>query len=114
MINAAVEFTYDQNTLHPLNPEWDRAFMHDLANGQISKLDATNNQDLSDIAGKSTHEVKTWVAAWRGAICRHGPYKTEGCYCREIPEWIAGFGSMSATTIKNTKTKAVNEEYRNV
>lgn len=113
VINAAVEFTYDQNTLHPLNPEWDRAFMHDLANGQISKLDAMNNQDLSDIAGKSTHEVKTWVAAC-AALSAYGPYKTEGCYYREIPEWIAGFGSMSATTTKNTKTKAVNEEYRNV
>lgn len=96
VVSAAIAFTQDQNTLHPLNPEWDKAFMEDLAAGNISKLDAVNNQDLSDIAGKSTHEVKTWVAAF-AALSSFGAYQTEGGYYRPIPEWIAGFGSISAS-----------------
>lgn len=99
VVDAAVDFVQDQTTLHPLNPEWDQSFMTDLANGDIQKLDAMNNQDLSDIAGKSTHEVKTWVAAF-AAMSAFGPYQTEGRYYREIPEWIAGFGSISATAAK--------------
>lgn len=102
VIDAALEFVEDQNTLHPLNPEWDQSFMDDLASGQISKLDAVNNQDLSEIAGKSTHEVKTWVAAF-AALSSFGPYQVEGHYYRAIPEWIAGFGSMSASTCRSSK-----------
>jgi len=106
VVNAAVDFVKDQHSLHPLNPAWDQSFMQDLATGQIRKLDALNNQDLSDMAGKSTHEVKTWVAAF-AALSAFGPYLTEGLYYREIPEWIAGFGSISATTAAYSNHKVI-------
>ncbi len=108
VITAARNFTVDQNVLHPLNPRWDQSFMYDLASGQIEKLDAMKNSDLSEIAGKSTHEVKTWVAAF-AALSTYGSYQTTGHYYREIPEWIAGFGSISASP----SDRASHENVRN-
>ena len=97
VISAAEKFVVDQNTLHPLNPVWDNRFMSLLEQGRLQELDAVSNEELSAMAGKSTHEVKTWVAAF-AAISAFGNWRSEGRYYRPIPEWIAGFGSLSATT----------------
>jgi hypothetical protein len=64
VISAARRFTEDQNSLHPLNPVWDNRFMSLLEQGRLSELDAIGNDELSAMAGKSTHEIKTWVAAF--------------------------------------------------
>lgn len=95
VVDAARQFVDDQETLHPLNPEWDNAFMDVLVSGELHKLDALANDDVSAIAGKSTHEVKTWVSAF-AALSAFGPYETTSRYYRPIPEWIAGFGALSA------------------
>ncbi|MEX3021051.1 2,3-dihydroxyphenylpropionate/2,3-dihydroxicinnamic acid 1,2-dioxygenase [Kluyvera sp. STS39-E] len=97
VIEAAERFVEDQKTLHPLNPIWDNQFMSLLEQGRLTELDAISNEELSAIAGKSTHEVKTWAAAF-ATLAAMGNYRTEGRYYRPIPEWIAGFGSLSATT----------------
>lgn len=97
VISAAEKFVEDQRTLHPLNPIWDNQFMTLLEQGRIQELDAVSNEELSAIAGKSTHEIKTWVAAF-AAISTFGNWRSEGRYYRPIPEWIAGFGSLSART----------------
>ncbi|MNC58700.1 2,3-dihydroxyphenylpropionate/2,3-dihydroxicinnamic acid 1,2-dioxygenase [compost metagenome] len=55
---------------------------------------------MSTLAGKSTHEVKTWVAAF-AALSAFGPYRTEGRYYRPIPEWIAGFAALGARPLHN-------------
>ena len=97
VIEAAERFVEDQKTLHPLNPIWDNQFMTLLEQGRLDELDAISNEELSAIAGKSTHEVKTWAAAF-ATLSAMGKYRSEGRYYRPIPEWIAGFGSLSATT----------------
>ena len=97
VINAARRFTEDPHSLHPLNPVWDNRFMSLLEQGRLSELDAIGNDELSAMAGKSTHEIKTWVAAF-AALSAFGRWRSEGRYYRPIPEWIAGFGSLSATT----------------
>ncbi|MNC20485.1 2,3-dihydroxyphenylpropionate/2,3-dihydroxicinnamic acid 1,2-dioxygenase [compost metagenome] len=66
-----------------------------LSEGRITELDALGNAELSALAGRSTHEVKTWVAAF-AALSAFGPYQASDRYYRPIPEWIAGFGSLSA------------------
>ena len=63
VIDAARAFVEDPHSLHPLNPEWDQAFLDLLASGRVAELDRLSNADLSRLAGRSTHEVKTWVAA---------------------------------------------------
>lgn len=95
VILAARRFVEDQRTLHPLNPEWDQQFLDTLDEGQLAVLDGLANDKLSAIAGKSTHEVKTWVAAC-AALSAFGPYRTISRYYQPIPEWIAGFGAFSA------------------
>ena len=97
VIEAAERFVEDQKTLHPLNPIWDNQFMTLLEQGRLTELDAISNEELSAIAGKSTHEVKTWAAAF-ATLAAMGRYRAEGRYYRPIPEWIAGFGSLSAMT----------------
>lgn len=64
VISAARRFTEDPHSLHPLNPVWDNRFMSLLEQGRLSELDAIGNDELSAMAGKSTHEIKTWVAAF--------------------------------------------------
>ena len=101
VIQAARHFVEDQNSLHPLNPVWDQQCLDTLEQGRLSDLDALGNDALSALAGKSTHEVKTWVAAF-AALSAFGPYQTEGRYYRPIPEWIAGFGALGAQPLNNT------------
>jgi 2,3-dihydroxyphenylpropionate 1,2-dioxygenase len=96
VILAAQRFTQDQSVLHPLNPEWDQWFLDTLAQGRIAELDGLDNDELSAIAGRSTHEVKVWVAAF-AALSAFGPYQAGERYYRPIPEWIAGFGAISAS-----------------
>ncbi len=74
VISAAEKFVEDQRTLHPLNPIWDNQFMTLLEQGRIQELDAVSNEELSAIAGKSTHEIKTWVAAF-AAISAFGNWR---------------------------------------
>lgn len=100
VIQAARDFVEDQNSLHPLNPTWDQQFLDTLEKGCLSDLDALGNDELSALAGKSTHEVKTWVAAF-AALRAFGPYQTEGRYYRPIPEWIAGFAALGARPLNN-------------
>lgn len=95
VIQAARDFVQDQHCLHPLNPTWDQGFLDSLEQGRLSEFDGLGNDELSALAGKSTHEVKTWVAAF-AALSAFGPYQTEDRYYRPIPEWIAGFASLGA------------------
>lgn len=103
VINAAKIFTQDQSSLHPLNPEWDQFFLSMLERGDLLALDSIINQELSDRAGKSTHEIKAWVAAF-AALSSFGAYQATDKYYRPIPEWIAGFGSLSAQSVSNNES----------
>jgi 2,3-dihydroxyphenylpropionate 1,2-dioxygenase len=98
VISAAEGFVADQNSLHPLNPEWDNHFLDLLEQRRFAELDGLGNAELSALAGKSTHEVKTWVTAF-AALSAFGPYQAHERYYRPIPEWIAGFGSLSAHSL---------------
>jgi 2,3-dihydroxyphenylpropionate 1,2-dioxygenase len=64
VIQAARVFVEDPYSLHPLNPTWDQQFLDTLEQARMSDLDSLGNDALSALAGKSTHEVKTWVAAF--------------------------------------------------
>ncbi|MNM42977.1 2,3-dihydroxyphenylpropionate/2,3-dihydroxicinnamic acid 1,2-dioxygenase [compost metagenome] len=98
VISAAEGFVRDQHTLHPLNPTWDNHFLDLLEQRRYGELDGMANAELSALAGKSTHEVKTWVAAF-AALGAFGAYQASARYYRPIPEWIAGFGSLSAHSL---------------
>ncbi|KAB7624080.1 3-carboxyethylcatechol 2,3-dioxygenase [Alkalilimnicola sp. S0819] len=95
VIDAARDFTRDPGALHPLNADWDQQFMASIIQGRLDAWDELSNAQLSALAGKSAHESKTWLAA-AAAMAAFGPYTVQDTYYREIPEWIAGFGLLSA------------------
>ncbi|GAB3355272.1 3-carboxyethylcatechol 2,3-dioxygenase [Giesbergeria sinuosa] len=79
----------------PLNAEWDLAFIDTLVQGQLDSIDDFNIEEISRVAGRSTHEIRTWVAAF-SALAALGPYEAHKDYYRPINEWIAGYGLVSA------------------
>ena len=79
----------------PLNAEWDNAFMQLLIEGRLSDIDAFDIDTISQTAGRSAHEVRTWVAAF-AALAANGEYAARTDFYRPINEWIAGYGVMSA------------------
>ncbi|WP_321914406.1 3-carboxyethylcatechol 2,3-dioxygenase [Paraburkholderia sp. J11-2] len=95
-VAAAKSFTAGDSHLHPLNPEWDRAFLARLESGELTSVDGMTNAAITRDGGKSAHEIRTWVAAF-GSLAAYGPYRATLDYYREIPEWIAGFATMHAT-----------------
>jgi len=80
----------------PLNAAWDEAFIDLLLGGDLAQVDEFDIQKISAEAGRSTHEVRTWVAAF-SALAAMGPYQASKDYYRPINEWIAGYGVVSAT-----------------
>lgn len=84
-----------QCSLTPLNPEWDLAFINTLIEGRLSEIDTFNVEEISKVAGRSTHEIRTWVAAF-SALAACGKYEASKDYYHPINEWIAGYGVVSA------------------
>lgn len=83
--------------LTPLNTEWDLAFMDLLVEGRLAEIDNFKIEEISRAAGRSTHEIRTWVAAF-SALAAAGSYNARQDYYRPINEWIAGYGVISAET----------------
>ena len=81
--------------LTPLNPEWDLNFIQLLLDGRLTEVDAFSIEEISKAAGRSTHEIRTWVAAF-AALAAGGAYRGRQDYYRPINEWIAGYGVVSA------------------
>lgn len=81
--------------LTPLNPEWDLGFIRLLVEGRLAEVDAFKIDEISKAAGRSTHEIRTWVAAF-AALAAVGRYTARQDYYRPINEWIAGYGVVSA------------------
>lgn len=94
-VAAAQAFAAGDSRMHPLNPEWDRAFLACLASGELAAVDGMTNDAITREGGKSAHEIRTWVAAF-AALAASGPYSASLDYYRAIPEWIAGFATMHA------------------
>jgi 2,3-dihydroxyphenylpropionate 1,2-dioxygenase len=82
----------------PLNAEWDQSFMDLLIEGRLDAADDFRIEEISKAAGRSAHEVRTWVAAF-AALAAVGPYRARKDYYRAINEWIAGYGVMSAEQV---------------
>lgn len=81
--------------LTPLNADWDLAFMQLLQDGRLAEIDDFSIEEISRTAGRSTHEIRTWVAAF-AALAAAGAYTARQDYYRPINEWIAGYGVLSA------------------
>ena len=92
VIDTAKAFARGEADIRDLNPEWDREFMSILASGQLDRLDDWTAEEMAAEAGKSSHEVRTWVASHNAMKAAVGEYRSTFSYYRPIPELIAGFG----------------------
>ena len=103
-IAAGKSFTAGTSRLHPLNPDWDQAFLRVLARGELEAVDGFSDDWITEQGGKSAHEIRTWIAAF-AALAASGSYDASIEYYRPIPEWIAGFAIMQA---KSNSARAVH------
>ncbi len=94
---TAADFALGQATIQDLNPNWDRDFMNACASADFGAIDSYTADAMDTAAGHSSHEVRTWVAAF-GAMDACGTYSVVHQYYRPIREYIAGFGLMAART----------------
>lgn len=98
VIETAKLFAAGQADIRDLNPEWDREFMDVMARGTLQDIDDWAPEQMAKDAGNSAHEVRTWLAAF-SALQAAGPYEVHSSFYRPIPEFIAGFGVMTATQV---------------
>lgn len=94
-INTAKAFAAGKADIMDLAPEWDNAFLDVCAAGDPAAFDAYQADEMERVAGHSSHEVRTWVAAY-SALAAQGPYEMTYRYYRPIREFIAGFGVTTA------------------
>jgi len=95
VVAAARDFVAGNSTIQPLNPGWDRQVMSLLAEGDLDEIDTWSTEFFLEQGGHSSHEVRTWIAAF-AALDANGRHEVVSSYYRAIPEWIAGFGIICA------------------
>jgi len=77
--------------IKPLAPAWDARWMDALASGRLETLTAMSESSITEQAGLSAHESKTWLIA-RAALSDADASHCALRYYRAIPEYIAGYG----------------------
>jgi len=94
-IETAHRFAAGEADIMDLNPEWDRAFLDVCRSGVVEGFDAYTADEMDAVAGHSSHEVRTWVAAY-SALRACGAYRMTYEFYRPIREYIAGFSVTTA------------------
>lgn len=97
VIDTGRAFADGTATIQDLNPDWDRDFMRVCREADLAAFDAYDVEEMTRVAGNSSHEVRSWVTAF-SAMATAGDYAVDFEYYRPIREYIAGFGVMTART----------------
>lgn len=98
VVDVARQHAAGGGPLHALAPDFDAAFMDMMAEARLDEVEAWDDGWLSESFGRSVHEVRTWVAAF-AALGAAGPYAVQSRFYRAIPEWIVGYGLMTAVQV---------------
>lgn len=96
VLATADSFSRGAATIQDLNPEWDRRFMAACRAGDRAAFDRYESEQMTKQAGHSSHEVRTWVAAFSALAVTSPGFEVTVDYYRPIREYIAGFGLMAA------------------
>src|SRR6218665_2455567 len=94
-IDTAIAFAKGEADIMDLNPEWDRAFLDVVRSGDVTGFDGYTADQMDTRAGHSSHEVRTWVAAY-SALRACGEYEVTYEFYKPIKEYIAGFAVTTA------------------
>ncbi|MGW0175332.1 3-carboxyethylcatechol 2,3-dioxygenase [Rhodococcus sp. NPDC003322] len=95
-IETARRFAAGEADIMDLNPDWDREFLAICRSGRVEDFDRYTADGMDAVAGHSSHEVRTWVAAY-SALRACGEYDVTYEFYRPIKEYIAGFAVTTAT-----------------
>jgi 2,3-dihydroxyphenylpropionate 1,2-dioxygenase len=96
VVDVAREHARGDGPLLALAPPFDHSFMELLREGRLTDVDGWKDGWLSSNFGRAVHEIRTWVAAF-SALDAAGSYRVEQQFYRPVPDWIVGFGLMTAT-----------------
>lgn len=96
VIDTAMDFAAGRAAIADLNPHWDEAFMDMCAERDLDRADTMTPAGMARDAGNSAHEVRTWLAAFSALSAVRPDYRIAQRFYRPIPEFIAGFGIMTA------------------
>jgi 2,3-dihydroxyphenylpropionate 1,2-dioxygenase len=107
VLAAAREFAAGTSDMRPLNPRWDRSFLELVASGELERFDEFTNASLVEDGGKSSQEVRTWVAAHAALAAAGGPYRTTYQFYEPVPEWIIGFALITTESIRDAASPDV-------
>lgn len=100
VVDTGAAFAAGTATIQDLNPQWDRDFMRACREADLAAFDAYDPEEMTRVAGNSSHEVRSWVTAF-SAMATAGDYAVDFEYYRPIREYIAGFGVMTARAKEN-------------
>lgn len=95
VLRAGIEYAAGSTTMVPINPDWDNLVLDTFESGKLDEVDSWTNEWFAAEGGGSSHEVRTWIAAY-ASLAATGPYEMTARFYRAIPEWIAGFAVTTA------------------
>lgn len=80
----------------PINPDWDNLVLDTFEKSDLTDIDDWTVGWMGAEGGGSSHEVRTWIAAYSSLAATY-PYTMTSRFYERVPEWIAGFSVTTAT-----------------
>lgn len=98
VIQAGRDYAAGSTTMIPINPTWDNLVLDTFAGGTLTDIDNWTVDWMGAEGGGSSHEVRTWIAAY-ASLAATGTYTMKSRFYEPVPEWIAGFAVTTATRV---------------
>ncbi|MFF0818192.1 3-carboxyethylcatechol 2,3-dioxygenase [Rhodococcus sp. NPDC003318] len=95
VIQAGRDYAAGSTTMIPINPNWDNLVLDTFERGTLTDIDAWTVEWMGAEGGGSSHEVRTWIAAY-ASLAATGAYTMSSRFYEPVPEWIAGFSVTTA------------------
>jgi 2,3-dihydroxyphenylpropionate 1,2-dioxygenase len=100
VVEAGRRYAAGSTSMIPINPAWDNRLLDLLERGDLPEFDTWSVEEMAAEGGGSSHEVRTWIAAF-ASLAASGDYRMNYRFYEAIPAWIAGF---AVTTASQTGT----------
>ena len=81
----------------PLNEEWDELLLNTFRSGDLTPVDAWDNEQFITDGGSAAHEMRSWIAAY-SALSTAGPYQFAVDHYWAVRNWAGGFAVQAAIT----------------
>ena len=96
VIQSGRDYAAGTATMIPINPTWDNLVLNTFESGPLTDIDNWTVDWMGAEGGGSSHEVRTWIAAY-ASLAATGTYTMNSRFYEPIPEWIAGFSVTTAS-----------------